>query len=79
MLEGEVEHTLGDQRTSLRAGDLIVVPRGVPHRLINRAPPRQCCRLSCSHRPTAASSRRAAEFLTGIAPASFSAMILSQS
>lgn len=35
VLEGEVEHTLGDQRTLLRAGDLIVVPRGVPHRLIN--------------------------------------------
>lgn len=36
VLEGEVEHTLGDQRTRLRAGDLIVVPRGVPHRLLNR-------------------------------------------
>jgi quercetin dioxygenase-like cupin family protein len=36
VLEGEVEHTLGDQRTVLRAGDLIVVPRGVPHRLLNR-------------------------------------------
>ena len=36
VLEGEVEHTLGDQRTTLRAGDLIVVPRGVPHRLLNR-------------------------------------------
>ncbi|HYM16745.1 MAG TPA: cupin domain-containing protein [Dehalococcoidia bacterium] len=35
VLEGEVEHTLGDQRTTLRAGDLIVVPRGVPHQLIN--------------------------------------------
>lgn len=35
VLEGEVEHTLGDQRTTLRAGDLIVVPRGVPHRLQN--------------------------------------------
>lgn len=37
ILEGEVEHTLGDQSAILRAGDLIVVPRGVPHRLINRA------------------------------------------
>ena len=36
VLDGEVEHTLGDQRTVLRAGDLIVVPRNVPHRLINR-------------------------------------------
>ena len=35
VLEGSVEHTLGDQRTTLHAGDLIVVPRGVPHRLIN--------------------------------------------
>jgi quercetin dioxygenase-like cupin family protein len=35
VLDGEVEHTLGDQRTILRAGDLIVVPRNVPHRLIN--------------------------------------------
>ena len=36
VLDGEVEHTLGDQATRLRAGDLIVVPRNVPHRLINR-------------------------------------------
>ncbi len=36
VLDGEVEHTLGDQKTTLRAGDLIVVPRDVPHRLINR-------------------------------------------
>lgn len=36
VLEGEVEHTLGDSSTVLRAGDLIVVPRDVPHRLINR-------------------------------------------
>ena len=35
VLDGEVEHTLGDQRTLLRAGDLIVVPRGTPHRLLN--------------------------------------------
>lgn len=35
VLAGELEHTLADQRTLLRAGDLIVVPRGVPHRLIN--------------------------------------------
>jgi quercetin dioxygenase-like cupin family protein len=37
VLEGSVEHTLGDQRATLRAGDLIVVPRGVAHRLINTA------------------------------------------
>ena len=35
VLDGKVTHTLGDQRTTLRAGDLIVVPRGVPHRLLN--------------------------------------------
>jgi quercetin dioxygenase-like cupin family protein len=35
VLDGEVTHTLGDQETVLRAGDLIVVPRGVPHRLFN--------------------------------------------
>ena len=37
VMTGEVEHTLGDQTTTLRAGDLIVVPRSVPHRLINRS------------------------------------------
>ena len=36
VMDGEVEHTLGEQTTTLRAGDLIVVPRNVPHRLINR-------------------------------------------
>jgi quercetin dioxygenase-like cupin family protein len=35
VLDGEVEHTLGDQSATLHAGDLIVVPRGTPHRLIN--------------------------------------------
>ena len=35
VLAGEVEHTLGDQSTRLSAGDLIVVPRGMPHRLTN--------------------------------------------
>ena len=35
VLDGEVEHTLGDQSTTLHTGDLIVVPRNVPHRLIN--------------------------------------------
>lgn len=35
VLDGEVEHSLGIERTVLRAGDLIVVPRNVPHRLIN--------------------------------------------
>jgi len=36
VLDGQVEHTLGAQSTVLQAGDLIVVPRGVPHRLLNR-------------------------------------------
>jgi quercetin dioxygenase-like cupin family protein len=35
ILSGGVEHTLGDQSSRLTAGDLIVVPRGVPHRLFN--------------------------------------------
>ena len=35
VLEGSVEHMLGEQQTRLEAGDLIVVPRGVPHRLFN--------------------------------------------
>jgi quercetin dioxygenase-like cupin family protein len=35
LLTGDVEHTLGDQATILAPGDLIVVPRGVPHRLVN--------------------------------------------
>jgi quercetin dioxygenase-like cupin family protein len=35
LLDGEAEHTLGDQSTKLEKGDLIVVPRGVPHRLVN--------------------------------------------
>ena len=35
VLEGEVEHTLGEQSTRLHAGDLIVVPRGAAHRLFN--------------------------------------------
>lgn len=37
VVEGEVTHTLGIQRTTLRAGDLIVVPRGVAHQLINES------------------------------------------
>lgn len=37
VLDGEVTHTLGGQSTVLRAGDLIVVPRGVPHRLLNES------------------------------------------
>ena len=35
VLEGEIEHTLGAESTRLGPGDLIVVPRDVPHRLIN--------------------------------------------
>jgi len=38
VLEGSVEHTLGEQQTRIEAGDLIVVPRGVPHRLFNDGP-----------------------------------------
>jgi quercetin dioxygenase-like cupin family protein len=35
VLEGVVEHTLGAHRTTLHTGDLITVPRGVAHQLIN--------------------------------------------
>lgn len=35
VLEGEVEHTLGDQQTTLRTGDIFLIPRDMPHRLIN--------------------------------------------
>jgi len=38
VLEGSAEHTLGTQSTRLGPGDLIVVPRGVPHRLFNDGP-----------------------------------------
>ena len=59
VLEGEVRHTLGVQETVLRAGDLIVVPRNVPHRLINNgaAPVRVYIVFSSADRrfvPTAA-------------------------
>jgi quercetin dioxygenase-like cupin family protein len=33
VLEGAVEHTLGDEVTMLQAGDLIVVPRDTAHRI----------------------------------------------
>ena len=35
VLEGAIDHTLGDQLARLEAGDVIVVPRDVPHRLAN--------------------------------------------
>jgi len=35
VIEGEVEHTLGEQRTVLHTGDLIVIPRNTPHRVFN--------------------------------------------
>lgn len=35
VLEGEVKHTLGSEATTLRAGDVLVVPRDAPHRIIN--------------------------------------------
>ena len=37
VLEGEVEHTLGDKSTTLHAGDLIVVPRHAHHRILNES------------------------------------------
>ena len=38
VLEGSIDHTLGDQLARLDTGDVIVVPRDVPHRLINNSP-----------------------------------------
>jgi quercetin dioxygenase-like cupin family protein len=35
VLEGSIDHTLGEQLARLEAGDVIVVPRDVPHRLVN--------------------------------------------
>jgi quercetin dioxygenase-like cupin family protein len=52
VLEGRVEHTLGDQTTVLGPGDLIVVPRDVPHRLraLEEAPARACIVFSSPNR-----------------------------
>jgi quercetin dioxygenase-like cupin family protein len=38
ILAGEVEVTIGDQRDTLRAGDCVFLPRGIPHRLQNLGP-----------------------------------------
>jgi quercetin dioxygenase-like cupin family protein len=35
VVEGVIDHTLGDQLAHLAVGDVIVVPRDVPHRLVN--------------------------------------------
>lgn len=43
VLDGEVEHTLGDESTTLWAGDLIVVPREARHRIINDSS--KACRM----------------------------------
>lgn len=37
VLEGSIDHTLGDQLARLESGDVIVVPRDVPHRLVNNS------------------------------------------
>jgi quercetin dioxygenase-like cupin family protein len=52
VLRGEVEHTLADQRTTLAAGDLIVVPRDAPHRLrcISDEPAEVCVIFSSPER-----------------------------
>jgi quercetin dioxygenase-like cupin family protein len=52
VLEGEARHTLGTQETVLRPGDLIVVPRNVPHRLQNdgTTPVRACIIFSSPDR-----------------------------
>jgi quercetin dioxygenase-like cupin family protein len=43
VLEGEIQHTLGDEVTTLWAGDVIVVPRNMHHRIINDGS--KACRL----------------------------------
>jgi mannose-6-phosphate isomerase-like protein (cupin superfamily) len=35
VVDGEVEAEIGDERRTLRPGDAVVVPRGVPHRFSN--------------------------------------------
>ncbi len=35
VLDGEMEHSLGEQRAKLAPGDLIVIPRNVPHHVVN--------------------------------------------
>jgi quercetin dioxygenase-like cupin family protein len=35
ILAGEVEVTISDQRDTLRGGDCVFLPRGIPHRLQN--------------------------------------------
>ncbi len=37
VIDGAIDHTLGDQVVRLEAGDVIVVPRDVPHRLVNNS------------------------------------------
>jgi quercetin dioxygenase-like cupin family protein len=43
VLDGEIEHTLGEESTTLWAGDLIVVPRNTHHRIINDSS--KACRM----------------------------------
>ena len=35
VVEGVIDHTLGEESERLGPGDVIVVPRGAPHRLVN--------------------------------------------
>jgi len=37
MLDGELSGEVGDQRPSLKKGDVIIVPAGVKHRFVNHA------------------------------------------
>ncbi len=36
VVDGEVDAEIGDDRRTLRAGDVVIVPRGAPHRFTNR-------------------------------------------
>ena len=49
VLEGRVAHTLGDERTVLEAGDMIVIPRNAAHQVINESDgPARCLILFSS-------------------------------
>ncbi len=35
VIEGELLAEIGDEKTTLRKGDFVIVPAGVPHRFVN--------------------------------------------
>ena len=49
VLDGRVSHTLGSEKAVLEAGDMIVIPRGVPHQVLNESDaPARCLILFSS-------------------------------